>query len=69
MPAGLFSHNRAETATEPYFSLKPTHASPLPLQRRGVRRAKALFCHTAPASLWSRSPERMASIGLVAYSG
>src|SRR5258708_26527676 len=26
------------------FWLKPGHASPLPLQRRGVRRAKALFC-------------------------
>jgi hypothetical protein len=27
------------------FWLKPTHALPLPLQQRGLRRAQALFCH------------------------
>jgi hypothetical protein len=33
------------------FWLKPEHTSPLPLKRRGVRRAKARFCQQDKPSL------------------
>jgi hypothetical protein len=39
-----FSHRGKKPALAPDVWLKPSHASPLPLQRRGLRRAKALFC-------------------------
>jgi hypothetical protein len=57
--------------------LKPEHASPLPLQRRGLRRAKALYCqicrcapcpsHLAmvysPETSFKISPERLGRSG------
>ena len=46
-PTGLFSHKLAEMALSLDFWLKPTHALPLPLKWRGLRRAKARFCQTA----------------------
>ena len=42
MPTDVFSHKQAKRATALDFWLKPAHASPPPLQRRGLRRAKAL---------------------------
>jgi hypothetical protein len=44
-----FSHKQAEPTRTQDFRLKPEHASPLPLKRRGVRRAKALFCQDTVA--------------------
>ncbi len=44
MPTDICSHKQAETAMRIGYSAEATHALPLPLKRRGLRRAKALFC-------------------------
>jgi len=43
MPSHPHARKRSDGTTRD-FGLQPPHASPLPLQQRGVRRAKAPFC-------------------------
>src|SRR5262249_9671436 len=43
----LVAHTPSAPTPSPSCWLKPAHASPLPLQRRGVRRAKAPDCQGA----------------------
>ena len=56
----VFFHTHAESVSGEDVWLKPPYASPLPLKRHGLRRAKARCCQLrkaiAPCVLWSRSP-------------
>ena len=58
MSTTLFSHKRAETAPLWVIGItlaEAAHASPaspLPFKRRGVRRAKALFCQCDSKQAW-----------------
>jgi hypothetical protein len=50
MSTDLFSHNREGVAMERATRAQATHATPPPLTRRGLQRAKALYCQPLAAS-------------------
>jgi hypothetical protein len=59
---GPFSPTGKETEKEKGSMAEATHAPPLPLKRRGLRRAKAQYCQRPTGCGWSdptfRTPVR-----------
>jgi hypothetical protein len=58
----LFAHSTEETEREMGSMAEAAHASPLPLKRRGLRRANALFCQ--PCEFESKGQFHWAEDGL-----